>query len=46
MKKKAHNMNCNNLINPYGDGESAKKIVSLLENIDFKKISLQKRFYS
>tara|TARA_A100001388_G_scaffold192435_1_gene144945 strand:- start:484 stop:1623 length:1140 start_codon:yes stop_codon:yes gene_type:complete len=44
--KKALNMNCSNLINPYGDGESAKKIVSLIENIDFTKISLQKRFYS
>ncbi len=44
--KKALNMDCSNLINPYGNGESSKKIVSLLENIDFKKISLQKKFYS
>lgn len=44
--KKALNMNCSNLINPYGNGDSSKKIVSLLEHIDFKKISLQKKFYS
>ena len=44
--KKALNMNCSNLINPYGNGDSSKKIVSLLEEIDFKKISLQKKFYS
>ena len=39
-------MNCDEIINPYGEGKSAEKIVSLLENIDFKKITLQKHFYN
>ncbi len=43
---KAINMNCDNIINPYGEGKSAEKIVSILENIDIKKISLQKHFYT
>ena len=43
---KALKMNCDEIINPYGEGKSAEKIVSLLENIDLKKISLQKHFYN
>ena len=39
-------MNCDNIFNPYGEGKSATKIVSLLETIDIKKISLQKHFHS
>ncbi len=43
---RALSMNCDNIVNPYGEGKSATKIVSLLETIDIKKISLQKHFYS
>ena len=43
---KAFNMNCDKVVNPYGQGKSAEKIVSILENIDIKNISLQKHFYS
>lgn len=43
---RALSMNKENIVNPYGEGKSAKKIVSILENIDIKKISLQKHFYS
>ena len=38
-------MDCNNVNNPYGDGKSSKKILSILEKIDFKNISLQKHFF-
>ena len=30
-------MNCDKIINPYGEGKSAEKIVSLLGTIDIKK---------
>ena len=43
---RALSMNCDDIVNPYGEGNSAKKIVSLLETIDIKKIPLQKHFYS
>lgn len=42
---KALEMNCDKIINPYGEGKSAQKIISLLENTDIKKIPLQKHFY-
>jgi UDP-N-acetylglucosamine 2-epimerase len=28
---------------PYGDGNAAKKIVHILERLDFKKIPIQKK---
>ncbi len=43
---KALAMNCENILNPYGNGNSSEKIVSTLENINIKNISLQKHFYS
>ena len=43
---RALSMNCDDIVNPYGEGNSAKKIVSLLETIDIKKIPLQKHFFS
>ena len=43
---KALRMNCVSIVNPYGEGKSAEKIVSLLETIDIKKIPLQKHFFS
>ena len=43
---KALNMDCSEVINPYGEGQSAKKIVSLIEKIKIKDISLQKHFFS
>ena len=43
---KALNMNCSNLVNPYGEGKSAEKIVSLIENVDIQNLPLQKQFYS
>ena len=44
--EKALKMDCSKVVNPYGDGQSAERIVSQIEHIDFKKLSLQKRFYS
>ena len=43
---RALSMNCDEIVNPYGEGKSAEKIVSLLETIDIKKIPLQKHFFS
>jgi len=43
---KALKMNCDEIVNPYGEGKSSEKIVSLLENIDLQKIPLQKHFYN
>ena len=43
---RALKMNCEDIINPYGKGDSSMKIVSLLESIDINKLSLQKHFYS
>ena len=43
---RALSMNCEDIVNPYGEGKSAEKIVSVLENINIKKIPLQKHFYS
>ena len=43
---RALSMNCDKIVNPYGEGKSAEKIVSLLGTIDIKKIPLQKHFYS
>ena len=34
---RALSMNCDEIVNPYGEGKSAEKIVSLLETIDIKK---------
>ena len=42
---RALSMNCDTIINPYGEGKSAEKIVSLLGTIDIKKIPLQKHLY-
>ncbi len=44
--KKSLNLNCQNFANPYGDGKSSDKIVSILEKIDIRNLSLQKHFYS
>ena len=43
---RALKMNCDDIFNPYGKGDSSMKIVSLLESIDINKLSLQKHFYS
>ena len=43
---RALSMNLDNIVNPYGEGKSAEKIVSLLETINIKEIPLQKHFYS
>ena len=42
---KAINMDCSDVVNPYGKGQSSKKIVSLLENINLEEVSLQKHFF-
>ena len=44
--KKAFNLNCENVINPYGQGNTSNQIVKILEDIDIKNISLQKHFYN
>ncbi len=43
---KAINMDCSDIVNPYGKGQSSKKIVSLLEKINLAEVSLQKHFFS
>ena len=43
--KKAINMDCSDVVNPYGKGQSSKKIVSLLETINLAEVSLQKHFF-
>ena len=43
---KAINMDCSDVVNPYGKGQSSKKIVSLLETINLEEVSLQKHFFS
>ena len=43
---KAINMDCSKVNNPYGGGQSSKQIVSLIENLNLKEISLQKHFFN
>ena len=43
--KKAFNLNCKDIVNPYGQGNSSNKILSILENININEISLQKHFF-
>ncbi len=43
---RALSINCDDIVNPYGEGRSAEKIIALLETINIKKIPLQKHFYS
>ncbi len=43
---KAIKMDCSDMVNPYGQGQSSKKIVSLLEKINLAELSLQKQFFS
>ena len=43
---KAIKMDCSDMVNPYGQGQSSKKIVSLLEKINLAELSLQKHFFS
>ena len=38
FKKKMHN-----LVNPYGDGKSAKKIISIIKKFNLKKFNTQKK---
>lgn len=44
--KRALNLDCKKVINPYGEGKASDKIVSVLEKINIKKISLQKHFFN
>ena len=39
-------MNCSNLVNPYGEGKSAEKIVSLIESIDIQNLPLPSFAYN
>jgi len=43
---KALNMKCDDVVNPYGIGNSSKKIISLLEKININEIPLQKHFFN
>ena len=44
--ERALNLDCEKVINPYGEGKASDKIVSVLEKINIKKISLQKHFFN
>ncbi len=44
--KIALNLDCQNVLNPYGEGKASEKILSVLEKIDHKNISLQKHFFN
>tara|TARA_Y100001968_G_scaffold330935_1_gene384080 strand:- start:3201 stop:4352 length:1152 start_codon:yes stop_codon:yes gene_type:complete len=41
----ALNFDCNNVINPYGDGYSSPRIIDILENIELCNDLLQKKFH-
>jgi UDP-N-acetylglucosamine 2-epimerase (non-hydrolysing)/GDP/UDP-N,N'-diacetylbacillosamine 2-epimerase (hydrolysing) len=43
---KAFNLDCADVINPYGDGHSSKKIVEVLKNIDLNSSILKKEFFN
>ena len=42
---KALQIDCSNIINPYGDGTSARKMVDILRRIDNPKSLLKKKFH-
>ncbi|MGQ9558026.1 MAG: UDP-N-acetylglucosamine 2-epimerase [Desulfurispora sp.] len=42
---KAFVLDCNNVVNPYGDGDSSRKMVDILKSIYDYKALLKKRFY-
>ena len=42
---KALNCECENIINPYGDGNAAQKVVKILEERDFRFNDTKKKFY-
>ena len=42
---RAFNLDCLNIINPYGDGKSSKKIVKILEKLSIDDFSIQKHFF-
>ncbi len=39
-------LDCSHVKNPYGEGESSKKICKVLESIDFDNLSVQKHFHN
>jgi len=43
--KEALDLSCDDVVNPYGDGNASKQIVEVLENIESPKELLQKHFF-
>ena len=43
--KKAFKMNCNNTINPYGDGRTAPRVLKVLKKINSSKGLIKKHFF-
>jgi len=41
----AFNLDCQNIVNPYGEGKSSEKIVKILEKLSLNDFSVQKRFF-
>jgi UDP-N-acetylglucosamine 2-epimerase (non-hydrolysing)/GDP/UDP-N,N'-diacetylbacillosamine 2-epimerase (hydrolysing) len=38
-------LDCSNVVNPYGDGHAAERIVKVLQSLDFSNFPLKKRFF-
>lgn len=43
--RKAFDLNCDQVINPYGDGRSSEKIVKILKAIELNALLLKKKFF-